>query len=82
VIPTRLHDGRTFPSMAAAERALGVWPGAVAYHLDHHGSTALAGQRAMPHPACAPVAVNGVDYPSIAADPPSWAGSNASRNCQ
>jgi len=62
-IITRIHDGRIFPSMSAADRALGVCIGTTAHHIDTHGTTARIGKPYRNTPK--PVTFEGVDYPSI-----------------
>lgn len=60
-ILTKLHDGRTFPSISAAARAIGVDHKTITYHLDTHGHTARVKSQ------CKPVELDGIEYPSIAA---------------
>ena len=64
-ITTRLHDGRIFPSMSAADRALGVPIGTTSAHLDRHGTTASIG-RDWPTKGRR-VELDGTTYPSITA---------------
>lgn len=58
---TQLHDGRLFPSISAAARALDIDHKTLIYHLDTHGHTGKAGKQ------CRKCEVNGVEYPSITA---------------
>lgn len=61
-IITQIHDGRIFPSMSAADRALGIYPGTTAYHIDTHGTTENIGKTNNRQ-----ITFEGVTYPSITA---------------
>jgi len=62
MILTRIHDGREFPSMSAADRALGVYCGATRHHIDTHGTTERMGKT-----NARQIEFEGVTYPSISA---------------
>ena len=63
--PARTHDGRVFPSLSAASRALGVDVSTFLYHIDRYGHTARIGAPGGTSPSA--VDLDGVTYPSIAA---------------
>lgn len=63
-ILTRIHDGRLFPSMSAADRALGVAIGTTATHIDTFGSTDRIGKPYRTKPR--QITFDGVVYSSIA----------------
>lgn len=61
-IITQIHDGRIFPSMSAADRALGVSTGTTSHHIEKYGTTENIGKTNERQ-----ITFEGMTYPSITA---------------